>query len=85
MTSPLQQLTFTSNKDQDRQISVDVSEDGNGAKQVFINVLGLFTASESGNESQQDQRTSKKMKEYVTNIKENFHFCVRLLKTTLHH
>ena len=38
MTSPLQQLTFTSNKDQDRQISVDVSEDGNGAKQVFINV-----------------------------------------------
>ena len=38
MQSPLQQLTFTSNKDQDRRISVDVSEDANGAKQVLINV-----------------------------------------------
>ena len=38
MPSPLQQLTFTSNKDQDRQVSVDVSDDGHGAKQVSINV-----------------------------------------------
>ena len=37
MPSP-PQLTFTSTKDQDRQISVDVSKDGSEPKQVLTTV-----------------------------------------------